>query len=301
MMSLGRSIFLAGLLMPISVWGHHSVEDTIKELTQKISKSPTPELYFKRAIEYRALRKSKECERDLRAALRLAPDHYSSKMALARLLMTSEKYDEARTYSHEILKSASTLPRMIEARFLSAELAQMRGNRNKALKICEDIQKEFPDHDETIDLFHAYLLIKDEKASEAAQLLQQAYHRTHGVVLRNSWIDASLLAGEIESVWPVIQKELADSRFKAAWLIRRARVAQLQGAREQMQKDLKLALAELETRINSERPDLTLISDRGLALAMKGDKELAKKDLSLLQKSGFPARSFLFLEQQLND
>ncbi|MCH1508617.1 MAG: hypothetical protein L7T84_05385, partial [Akkermansiaceae bacterium] len=75
----------------------------------------------------------------------------------------------------------------------------------------------------------------------------------------------------------------------------------LQGAREQMQKDLKLALAELETRINSERPDLTLISDRGLALAMKGDKELAKKDLSLLQKSGFPARSFLFLEQQLND
>ena len=61
-MSLGRSIFLAGLLMPISVWGHHSVEDTIKELTQKISKSPTPELYFKRAIEYRAHRKSKECE-----------------------------------------------------------------------------------------------------------------------------------------------------------------------------------------------------------------------------------------------
>ena len=301
MMSLGRSIFLAGLLMPISVWGHHSVEDTIKELTQKISKSPTPELYFKRAIEYRAHRKSKECEHDLRVALRLAPDHYSSKMALARLLMTSKKYDEARTFSDELLRSTSSLPRMIEVRFLSAELAQMRGNHNKALKICEDIQKEFPDHDETIDLFHAYLLIKDEKASEAAQLLQQAYHRTHGVVLRNSWIDASLLAGEIESVWPVIQKELADSRFKAAWLIRRARVAQLQGAREQMHKDLKLALAELETRINSERPDLTLISDRGLALAMKGDKELAKKDLSLLQKSGFPARSFLFLEQQLND
>ena len=300
-MSLGRSIFLAGVLVPISVWGHHSVEDTIKELTQKISKSPTPELYFKRAIEYRALRKSKECEHDLRAALRLAPDHYSSKVALARLLMTFKKYEEARTFSDELLRSTSTFPRIIEARFLSAELAQMCGDHNKALKICEDIQKEFPDHDDTIDLFHAYLLIKDEKASEAAQLLQQAYRRTHGVVLRNSWIDASLLAGEIEPVWPVIQKELADSRFKAAWLIRRARVAQLEGARVQMQKDLKLALAELETRIKPERPDLTLIYDRGLALAMKGDKELAKKDLSLLQKSGFPARSFLFLEQQLND
>ena len=49
-----------------------------------------------------------------------------------------------------------------------------------------------------------------------------------------------------------------------------------------MHKDLNLALAELETRINPERPNLTLIFDRGLALAMKGDKELAKKDLSLL-------------------
>ena len=299
-MSWSRSIVLAGLLVPISAWGHHSVEDTIRELTQKISKSPTPELYFKRAIEYRALRKSKECEQDLRAALRLAPDHYSSKMALARLLMKSGKYDEARTSSRELLKSVSTRPRMIEARFLSAELAHARGDHKKALQVCQEIQKEFPDHDETIDLFYAYLLIKGGKATQAAERLHQAYRRTHGVVLRNSWIDASLLAGEIKSVWPVIQKELAESRFKAAWLIRRARVAQLQGAKEQMHKDLKLALTELESRIKPERPDLTLVSDRGLALAMKGEKELAKKDLSLLRKSGFPARSFLFLEQLLS-
>ena len=300
-MSLSRSIFLAGLLMPISVWGHHSVEDTIKELTQKISKSPTPELYFKRAIEFRALRKSKECEHDLRAALKLAPEHYSSKMALARLLMKSGKYEEARTVSRELIKLASTRPHMIEVRFLSAELAESQGDHQKALQVCEEIQKQFPDHDETIDLFHAYLLIKSEKASAAAQLLHEAYRRTQGVVLRNSWIDASLLAGQIEPVWPLIQKELADSRFKAAWLIRRARVAQLQDASEQMHKDLKLALAELGKRIKPERPDLTLISDRGLALAMKGDKELAKKDLTLLQKSGFPDRSFLFLEQLLSD
>ena len=70
----------------------------------------------------------------------------------------------------------------------------------KALKICEDIQKEFPDHDETIDLFHAYLLIKDERTSGADQLLKQACRRTPSVVLCNFWIDASLLAGEIEPV-----------------------------------------------------------------------------------------------------
>jgi hypothetical protein len=86
--------------------------------------------------------------------------------------MTLEKYDENRTLSDQFFRSTSTLPRMIEVRLLSAELAQMRKNHNKTLKVCEDIQKEFPDHDDTIDLFHAYLLIKDERASVAAQLLQ---------------------------------------------------------------------------------------------------------------------------------
>jgi len=287
--------------MTVPAWGHHSVEETIRELTQKISKSPTPELFFKRAIEYRALRKSAECESDLRDALRLAPDHYSSKMALARLLMKSGKYDEARTSARELLKSASARPHQIEVRFLSAELEEAQGDRQAALKICENMQREFPDHDETIDLFHAYLLIKGGKASDAAGLLLRSYRRTHGVVLRNSWIDASLLAGEIEPVWPVIQSELAESRFKAAWLIRRARVAQLQGADPQMHKDLDLALVELKSRIKPDRPDLTLISDRGLALAMKGDLDLARQDLALLKKSGFPARSFLFLEQLLGE
>ena len=81
---------------------------------------------------------------------------------------------------------------MIEAHFLSAELAPMRGNHNKASKVCKDIQEEFPDHDETIDLFHAYLLIGDKNASVAAQLLQQGYYRIHSVVIRNSWIGAPL-------------------------------------------------------------------------------------------------------------
>lgn len=300
-MKIGRPILLAGLLFPMVACAHHNVEDTIKELSQKISKSPTPELYFKRAIEYRALRKSKECESDLRAALQMEPAHHSSKMALARLLMTKVKYDEARTLAQELVKSASIQNRQIEARFLSAELAYARGDAAAALQLCEEIQKKFPTHDETIDLFHGYLLIKEGRPSEAAKLLRQSHRRTRGVVLRNSWIDAALLAREIEDAWPVIQKELAESRFKAAWLIRRARVAQLQGETGQMTKDLDLALAELQRRIKPERPDLTLVSDRGLAQAMKGNKELAKKDLSLLRKSGFPPRSFVFLEEVLNE
>ena len=114
--------------------GTHQFEAIIKKLSQKISKSPTPELYFKRAIEYRALRESKECEHDFRAALRLSPDHHFSKMALARLLMTSNKYDETSTFSNELLRPTSTLPRMIEAHFLSAELAEMRGEGAEDLR-----------------------------------------------------------------------------------------------------------------------------------------------------------------------
>lgn len=300
-MAAGRSLIFAGFLFPVTLLAHHSVEETIRELTQKITKSPTAELYFKRAIEYRALRKPSECAADLRAALRLSPHHHSSKMALARLLMATGKYDEARTFSEELKATAKTPVRKIEAHFLSAELAHARGDDKEALKIFDDIQKEFPDHDESIDLFHAYLLIRNERASEAAQLLRESYKRTQGVVLRNSWIDASLMAGKIEDVWPIIQKELAETRFKAAWLIRRARVAQLQGQADQMHKDLKQALLELDRRIKPERPDLTLVSDRGLARAMLGEKQQAKADLTLLKKSGFQAQSYVFLEELLEN
>ena len=292
---------MAGFLFPASLLAHHSVEETIRELTQKISKAPTAELYFKRAIEYRALRKTAECAHDLRAALRLSPAHHSSKMALARLLMSTGNYDESRTYSVELIAAAGKLERKIEAHFLSAELAHAQGNDKEALRVFEEIQKAFPLHDESIDLFHAYILIRSEQTSQAAKLLRKSYDRTQGIVLRNTWIDTSLMAGEIEDVWPIIQQELADTRFKAAWLIRRARVAQLSGQTDQMQKDLKSALAELNSRIKADRPDLTLVSDRGLARAMLGQKTLAKSDLSLLQKSGFPAQSYVFLEKMLED
>lgn len=300
-MLLGRFLIFAGFLFPAVLLGHHSVEETIRELTQKITKVPTAELYFKRAIEYRALRKTKESGDDLRAALRLSPHHYSSKMALARLLMASGNYDESRTYSEELRAAAKVPARKIAALFLSAELAHARGDDKGSLQICDSIQKEFPVHDESIELFQAYLLIKSDKSFQAAQLLRKSFGRTQGVVLRNSWIDASLVAGQFEEVWPVIEKELRDSRYKAAWLIRRARVAQIQGQNAQMQKDLALALEELKTRIKTSRPDLTLVSDRGLARAMMGDKKLAKSDLSLLQKSGFPAQSYVFLEKLLED
>ncbi len=300
-MLVGRSILFAAILLPVSLSAHHSVEDTIRELSQKITQKPTAELYFKRAIEYRALRKSPECKRDLRAALRLSPTHYSSKIALTRLLMTLGKYEEARTCARELQAEAKDSSRIIEVRFLRAGLAHALNADQEALKMCEEIQKEFPKHDESIDLFQAYLLVRNERAGEAAQLLRRAYERSEGVVLRNSWIDASLAAGDFGKVWPIIQKELADSRFKAAWLIRRARVAQMQGEADRMRKDLQTALIELKTRINPDRPDLTLVSDRGLALAMLGHKEQAGEDLALLRASGFPTQSYLFLEQLLKD
>ena len=300
-MSVGRSLFFAVLLYPGVLLAHHNVEETIKELTAQIANAPSAELYFKRAIEYRALRKPTNCAADLRAALRLSPHHHSSKMALARLLMSLGKYDESRTLSAELIEVAKTPGRKIEALFLSAELAHASEEDEKALQILNQLQKGFPVHDESIDLFHGYLLIRNDKAPQAARMLQQSYQRTKGVVLRNSWIDASLVAGEIEEVWPIIKRELEESRFKAAWLIRRARVAQLQGQDDQMRKDLQLASKELEGRIKPGRPDLTLVSDRGLARAMLGEKTKAKDDLNLLRKSGFPPPSYVYLEELLKD
>ena len=46
--------------------------------------------------------------------------------------------------------------------------------------------------------------------------------------------------------------------------------------------DLKMYLKELDQRIHTKKPDMTLIADRGLANALLGNIDAAKDDLAHL-------------------
>ena len=114
--------------------------------------------------------------------------------------------------------------------------------------------------------------------------LKRGHEASGSVVLRNAWVDASLDAGVYAEVLPVIEAELAKSRLKSSWLIRRGRMRLGMGAREAGIKDLRDAVTELDPRIHPERPDVSLLIDRGWARVLLGEKEAARRDLKLARK-----------------
>jgi hypothetical protein len=135
--------------------------------------------------------------------------------------------------------------------------------------------------------------------TKAATILKKSLNRTESIVVRNNWIDAALTAGQTEAVLPLIEKELSSSRFRSSWLIRRARASLILKRKEAAQADLREALVEIAPRINPERPDFTLISDRGLIHALMGNKTRAKNDLKTLKKSGYSPNAYRLLSSAL--
>jgi Flp pilus assembly protein TadD len=68
---------------------------------------------------------------------------------------------------------------------------------------------------------------------------------------------------------------------------------------QEARADLNAALLELNSRIQPDRPDLTLIADRGLALALLGSKTLARRDLEQLKASTLSKSAYIILSSEI--
>ena len=295
-MSAPRLLAIVLALLTAPTFAHHDVNAAIKALDQKIAQGATAELHYQRAIEHRALRNSKATEADLRAALALQPNHRGSLTALIQHLQNTP---EAMSLAQEYLGNSQDPKHQLEARFLIAQVASWSDDHKTALLTCDEIQKLHPDHTTEVDLLHARLLIQSGDPAKAAAILKSASQKHQSIVLRNAWIDASLSAGQTSDTLPIIEKELSESRFRASWLIRRARANLSLKAPDKARPDLHAALTELNTRIQPDRPDLTLIADRGLALSLLGSNDLALRDLATLKKSTLSKSAYAILEAEL--
>ena len=273
------------LLLCLPLGAHYDVNAAVAELTKKISKAPTAELYYKRAIEFRALREKVHAVSDLRSALKLSP-HQPSMAALAEVLSSKEEHEEALRLGHELRELSDTPANNA----LLARLSLDAGDYENALRY---IQKGPPLKDDTF-LLHAYLLERGGKHEEAARILKAGHGKTKSIVLRNAWLDTAISAGQVDQVLSILNEEISSSRFTATHRIRRARLLQKKDP-QSVKLDLKIALAELSPRIKSVRPDLTLIYDRGVALALLGNMEMASRDLATLRSSSLPRLSYALL------
>lgn len=296
-MIASRLIALVLSLLPSALPAHQDISTTILALDEKIAAGATADLHYQRALEYRALRKREEAQADLRKALALQPHHRGAITALIPLLQGPEAMTLAQAY----LDSTTDPQQRLEARCLIAQVADRSGHEATALAVCEKIQTLHPEHPSEIDLLHARLLLSSGEPARAAAVLKSAHQKHKSIVLRNAWIDAALSARQISQVLPIIEEELTSTRFRASWLIRRARANLAANTPDKARSDLHSALQELNTRILPDRPDLTLIADRGLALALLGRKDLAQRDLATLKNSTLSKSSYTILEAELRN
>ncbi|MDB4763333.1 hypothetical protein OAG38_06305 [Akkermansiaceae bacterium] len=295
-MLCSRLLLLILVFTPILVLAHTDISETIKALTTRIDTNPTADLYYQRATEFRALQQKVHAIEDLESALKIEPHNRHALVALVQLYETNKR---AKALISRYQKFAENKEEKFEAHYLLASYNAKLGLIELASSQCDTLHLLRPNEDPALDLFHASLLLKLQRPNKAATILKKSLNRTESIVVRNNWIDAALTAGQTEAVLPLIEKELSSSRFRSSWLIRRARASLILKRKEAAQADLREALVEIAPRINPERPDFTLISDRGLIHALMGNKPRAKNDLETLKKSGYSPNAYRLLSSAL--
>ena len=107
-------------------------------------------------------------------------------------------------------------------------------------------------------------------------------------MLKAHWIDALIDASEFHAALPLIDLELSDRRWKSSWLIKRARTLQGLGRDAEAISDLHTALTEIQSRLDSARPDLLLLADQGVIHALLNQPKKARSCLARLQQLNTP-------------
>ncbi len=291
---------MAGAALPARSDPGHEIR--IEDLNKQIAENPAlPDLYFQRSINYREINRTAESRADLEKCLTLQKSFLPADRELARL----DEHEGHRKEAIDRLEKAIAAAPPDAAFHLPgcysvlADLLLKSDRNEDALAAASTgiaLTQEL-----TIDL---YLLRAEAqrrlgKHDERVRDLAGATQRLKSFVLRIAWIEALIDAGRSAEVLPEIQKEIETSRYRASWLIRRARVYLHDGKQAEAAADLDAALVEVESRIRPELPDLSLVCDRALIRALQGNRDEAAKALTEAKQRGADAWMTRVLEAVL--
>ncbi len=261
-------------------------ETTIAELNAQIAQLPNlPELYFQRAWNYREIGRPADARADWETALRLQPGFLPASRELARA--DADAGHPARALARLRQALASAPPDQAFHRpgchSVLAELLLRQHQNEAALAEAEAGLAASP------DLLLDLCLLRSEAQRRLGRLRQRvddlaaASAKLPSFLVKTKWIDAMIDADRGREVLPEIEQELANTRYHAAWRIRRARIHLRNGSPA---PDLAAALQEIETRLRPENPDLSLICERGLIHSLQGNPTAAAADLALARRQG---------------
>lgn len=278
-------------------------EVTVADLSAQIAKTPEiPELYFQRAWNYREMGKSAEAHADFEKTLELNPDFLPASRELAR-----DEGSEGRTEAaiKRLRKAIADAPATQAFHIpgcdsVLADLLLRSGRYEEALAAASDGLKRSPDLLLDLCLLRAEAQRRLGRHDDRIRDLAAAMAKIRSFVLREKWYDALIDAGRGEEILPEIESELANTRYQSTWLIRRARIRLQAGDHSGGESDLQAALAEIQTRIRPENPDLSLLCDRGTVHFLLGDKAAARTDLAAAKSKGASQWMTLLLDSLIS-
>ncbi len=272
---------------------HDSPEHVVEVLTARIhADGPRPELLWRRATEYRALGEPALAEKDLKLALRRQQDFEQARIDLSRVQLALGKTNAAlRTIRPSsgagwLFGGRKAEPVSPMVQIVHAEILQAAGRPAEALVECNRALAADGFLNPEWYLIRCHLQYRLGQFRAAADGLAEGVRQTGNAVLEAEWIDALIDAGQLEEAGPRVAIHLSESRCQASWLIRRGRIGAAQGLSAAAQADFLAAILELNSRLRLDRPDFSLLAERGLAYALLGDVQLARKDLASARARG---------------
>jgi tetratricopeptide (TPR) repeat protein len=258
-----------------------------------------PDLLWRRATEYRVLGDLPAAGSDLKRALRLNPRYLSALTDLSRVQLAQGHHRRALWTLDRAFASVRDEAERAPLRMLRAEILVEAGNAAGALLECDRALRHAESAPPDWYLTRSQLQSRLGRFDEAIAGLKEAHERTGSAVLEVECIDAMIDGGRFGEALQRIEPILADVRWRASWLVRRARVRLAGGDISAAHTDLMAAIRELNGRLRSPHPDPGLLTDRGLASALLGDVAPARRDLAEARKLGADADTLRRLETAL--
>jgi tetratricopeptide (TPR) repeat protein len=265
---------ITAAMLAMAALAHEGPEHEIEELTERMKRNgESAELLTERAVEYRVMGKLAEATRDLERAAALDPASLPVRRELARVLFLGGKAAEAIAEIARGLKLEAEEPAdTASLRMLRAEILRSQNENKKALEDCDAALKLHKQNPEW------YVLRSDVQRrlkahKERLAGIEDGIRETGAGVLEIERVEAMLDAGHFPAALKLIEAELADSRIKSSWLIRRARVLSEIGRKVEAERDLRDAIEEIATRLNPKSPDVPLLLDKALAHELLGEKK----------------------------
>ena len=270
-------------LISVAAFAHEGPEHEIEELTERMKKhGESAELLTERAAEYRVLGKLAEATKDLERAVMLDSESVATQRELGRVLLLGGKHDDALLVVARALKlPVEDVVETASLRILRAEIHFAKKDDKKALEECDAGLKL---HRQNLLRSEIQRRLKAHKERIAG--LEEGIAQTGAGVLEIERVEAMMDAGKFADALKTIEAELADSRIKSSWLIRRARAFLGTGKKAEAERDLNDALDEIAGRLNVKMPDGPLLLDKALALELLDEKREALKAYEAAKTAG---------------